>query len=137
MSPPESYPPAEPADTAASAPADAPPSRETDPPPPEPVPQLSTAVAAFPAQVHAIQLDAAMQASRAREYAAEWMLGGLVCAVVYLFVLVVPRGSVQFIDVIIIAIAIGGGMVMLRHEWQRSQDLMMLVAELDKATRRT
>lgn len=115
------------------------PSSPPDPPPSPPSPHVAPPPtddsALFSAKVQALQLDAIMKASRAREYAAEWMLGGLVCSVLYLLFIVIPRAGIQFIDVIVIVTTAGGGLVMLRHERNRGADLMQLARDFDQAVR--
>ena len=86
---------------------------------------------AFEVKVQVLRLDAIMGSARAREYAAEWLLAGLALAAVYVFAVVLPRGTVTFVDCVILLTTVGGGMVMLRHEWRRSWDLRRLADDLE------
>lgn len=87
---------------------------------------------AFEVKMQTLRLEAVMSSARAREYAAEWLLGGLALAAVYVFAVVLPRGRVLFIDCVILLATVGGGMLMLRHEWRRSWDLRQLADDLEQ-----
>jgi hypothetical protein len=84
----------------------------------------------FQEQVDETSLWAAVRASRAREFALEWLALGLALAVLHLLFVAAPRATLTFLDAIVVLMTAGGGVVMYFFESQRGSALRALSKEL-------
>ena len=75
---------------------------------------------------------AAKRASRARELGLEWLALGLALAGGHLLFVVLPRATLTFLDLFIVILTVGSGVVMFRFEVFRGLDLQDLSQKLQE-----
>jgi hypothetical protein len=76
---------------------------------------------------------AATRASRARELGLEWLALGLALAGGHLLFVVLPRTTLTFVDLFIVILTLGGGLIMFRFELHRGLAYRDLSQRLQKA----
>ncbi|SRR5258705_13411729 len=86
----------------------------------------------FEAQIYETSMWAAVRASRAREFGLEWLALGVALAGLHLLFVAVPRATLTFLDVFIVMLTAGGGVVMYFFENRRGSALRELSVRILK-----
>lgn len=86
----------------------------------------------FEENLFTLAMHAAARASRAREFSLEWQALGYALAGAHLLFVVLPRATLTFVDVVVLVLTIGGGILMSVFELRSRSDLLQLSKRLQE-----